>query len=180
MGCLNLQNNIINFYEFFNNKETNKAKKVFEIMLLPLIAIVLYFFIKIIFLEKFITDTDFLSKISKAILICSFIVIICLYIVYNRTLKGVFIYSDYIQIVYAITKRNLLNIKPKIKYTSIKRCEKIVNNTNNKIKYNIAINYIAGNNNEYVMLETVDNKLFFFCVENQDAFIEDVVKRMKS
>lgn len=174
-----MQNNIIKFYEF-DNLDNSKTKKFFEILLLPIFTFIFYLFFKVLLLDKIITDLTVLSNVSKIVLCVSFIIVLFVYVIYNKSLKSVFIYDEYIQIVYAITKRNLLNIKPKIKYSSIIKCEKIPNNADNKIKYNIALNYISGNGDEYVMLETVDNQIFFFCVENQDDFICNIKKRQSN
>lgn len=172
-----MQNNIIKFYEFKDNINSGKTKKFFEILLLPILAFIFYLFFKVLFLNRVITDINVLSNVSKIVLCVSFIIVLCVYVIYSKTLKGIFLYSDHIQIVYAITKRNLLNIKPKIKYSSITKCENIANSVDNRIKYNIALNYISGSGDEYVMIETIDNQIFFFCVENQFEFICDIKAR---
>lgn len=163
--------NIIKFYEFSSK---GKAGKLFGLFLLPIFTLIFYLFFKVLFLN----NTSIPSYIDKIIFILLLVILVCIYIVYHNTLKGVFICENHIQIVYAITKRNLLNIKPKIKYNEITKCEIIPDTTENRIKYSISFNFVAGAGDEYVMIKTINDKIFFFCVENQKELIEEINKRI--
>lgn len=173
MGVLIL-NSIIKFYEFAS---VRKSRNFFGIFLLPILTLVFYLFFKVLFLDRVLNSVNIPLFINIIVLTFILVFFICVYTIYHKTLKGVFVYNDYIQIVYAITKRNLLNIKPKINYNEIAKCEIIPNSFDNKIRYSISFNYIAGSGDEYVMIETIDNKTFFFCVENQNEFVEELNKR---
>ena len=169
--------NIIKYYEFSSKR---KAGNLFGLFLLPIFTLFFYLFFRVLFLNKIVNSTSIPSYIDKIIFILLLVIFVCIYIVYHNTLKGVFIYESHIQIVYAITKRNLLNIKPKIKYNEITKCEIIPDTTDNRIKYNISFNFIVGDGDEYVMIETINDKIFFFCVKNQKELIDEINKRIKN
>lgn len=177
MGVLRMNDSEVLFYKFH---EPKKAKKVIEILSLFPVAVIIYMFVKILILNKIFQNNDSALSISKII---SFAItlafVIFLYCKYTKTLKGVFVYNDYIQIVYAITQRHFFNIKPIIRYHEIETCLIIENNIHNRIKYNIPANFISGQGTEYVMLTTYNNQEFFFVVENQNDFIEQIELHMK-
>ena len=101
-----------------------------------------------------------------------------LYFKYTKTLKGVFIYDEYIEIIYAITKRHIFNIKPKIRYSEITECKVIENSAYNFKKYNIPANFICGKGKEFVMMTTYNEQEFFFVVENQKEFVKEINEKM--
>lgn len=168
----------IKFYEFYNPK--SRFKQIAEILLLLLVTVCIYIFIKFAFLSALIQTLTTLSVVGNIALLFMLIIVFSLYFKYTKTLKGVFIYDEYIEIIYAITKRHIFNIKPKIKYSEITECKVIENNAYNFEKYNIPANFICGKGREYVMLTTYNEQEFFFAVENQKEFVKEINEKLQN
>lgn len=166
------------FYEF--NCSKNKFKHIIaDILLVPSVSIFVYSFIKVFLLDKLIQNQHILYSVGKITFVAVLILISFLTVKYENSMKGVFVYDDFIQIIYAITKINYFNIKPIIKYDEIKEFEAIEKNFRNSMKYNISFNYIAGKGDEYIRLITNSDKEFYFAVKNQEDFIKQVNLRME-
>lgn len=166
------------FYEF--NCPKNKFKHIIiDIFLVPLLSIIVYIFIKVLLLNKLIQNPDTLSMVGKITFVLVLTLISFLTVEYEKNMKGVYVYDDCIQIVYAITKRNLFNIKPIIKYDEIKEFDAVEKNIENLMKYSISFNFIAGKGDEYIRLITNYEKEFYFVVKNQDEFIKQVNLRIE-
>ena len=168
----------IKFYKFYNPK--SRFKQIAEILLLLLVTICIYIFIKVVFLSALIQPPTTLSVVGNITLLFMLIIAFFLYFKYTKTLKGVFIYDEYIEIIYAITKRHIFNIKPKIRYSEITECKVIENSAYNFKKYNIPANFICGKGKEFVMLTTYNEQEFFLAVENQKEFVKEINEKLQN
>lgn len=178
MGVLELKN-ILKFYEFiYERKSIFDSITVF--IMLPISPIALYYSVKIVILEKIFGENFMPSTVNKIIVFIAFVLGVIWLVVYKTSLKGVFLYDDYLQIDRHIySKYYLFNINPKIKYENIKSCTICPKKSRSYKEWNERqLYHIGGYAQEYVRLETEFDKIYCFCVEKQEEFVNEVNQRI--
>lgn len=173
--------NVIKFYEFSENFKSSKIYDNFAAFtFLPFIPLGLYY-ITFIYLEKILGKNFMPSIINKIIVFITLILGVIWLIRFKTSLKGVFIYYDYLQIErHSISNLYyMFRINPKIRYSEIKSCEINQKKSENYEQWNDKqLHFIGGSGDSYIRLETLYDKVYCFCIENQEDFVEEINKRI--
>lgn len=172
--------NVIKYYEFSNDiKQYKVLDCISSFLVLPIAPIILYYFVKLMIIEKIFGDEFIPSNINKVIVFVAFILGLIWLIKFKTSLKGLFLYDNYLQIErHSFTKYYMFNINPKIKYSEITSCTICPKESRSYKEWNEKqLYFVGGSADEYVRLETKNDKIYCFCIENQEEFVEEVLRR---
>lgn len=177
-GGIDLEN-IIKFYSFTEeNKHVKNFSVFFENIFILFFPIIVYCILRTL-LEKIIGYNIINSNTNKIFIFVLFICgIVCL-IIYNKSIKGICLYNDYLQInTNFLLKRYIFTINPKIKYNEIREIALKSKKSQTYDEWNEKhIYFIAGYYSEidcYIRLETVYDKKYCFCIEKPYEFLEEI------
>lgn len=172
--------NVINFYGFTYTHSDEVSNRVLINFIIPVSPVILYVFIKIMLLEKLFGESFMPGMINIISIMISFLLGIVWLIKYKNSLKGVFLYDAYLQIdrhLYSPYYISIIN--PKIRYDEIKSCEINPRKSENYKQWNDKqLHYLGGSGDSYIRLETIHDKVYCFCIENQEDFVDEINKRI--
>lgn len=174
--------NIVGFYEFSQDITHYKAiDNIGSFFVLPLAPVAFYYFV-ILILEKFLGDSFMPPLLNKIFIICAFILGVIWLIVLKKSLKGIYIYDDYLQIErHIFSQYYTFNINPKIRFDEIKSCSICPKESRSYKEWNEKqLYFMGGASDEYVRLETIYDKIYCFCIENQEEFAEKINQIIKT
>lgn len=171
--------NIIKFYEFYEELKSAKIYDNFGAFTVTLFLPVIICFCLLTLFGKFFGDNFIPSDIKKFLLFAAFVFGIIWLIRYKTSLKGVFLYDEYLQIErHSISNLNCgFKINPKIRYDEIKNCTLCPRKSRNLEEWNDKqLHYLGGSGDNYIRLETIHDRVYCFCIENPEDFINDIEK----
>lgn len=180
MGDLVLKNDI-KIYQFDESSIKYKIMDNATVFItLPIIPMFLYYVVYLL-ISKLAGDNVIPSSLHIVFLVSSFILGIVWLIKYKTTLKGVFLYDDYLQIErHFPSKYYLFVLNPIIKYNDIKNCEIRPTKPRNKEEWNeIRLYFMSGSSTEYIRIETKNDKIYLFSVENYIECFNEICKRIQ-
>lgn len=173
--------NVIKFYEFSEKLKSAKIYDNIGAFTVTLFLPVIICFGMLTLFVKFFGDNFIPSDIKKFLLFAAFFFGLIWLIRYKTSLKGVFLYDEYLQ----IERHSISNlyygfkINPKIKYDEIKSCtlcpRKSINYEERNDKQ---LHYLGGSGDNYIRLETINDKVYCFCIENSEDFIDNIEKML--
>ena len=170
----------IKFYEFASEQPSvyRVIDNISVFISLPIIPLFLYYVVYI-FLEKIIGENFLPSVLHKTFMIIAVFLGILWLIKYKTSLKGVWLYDNYLQIDrHFFSKRYTFNLNPKIKYDDIESCSTVPKKPRNNEEWNeMRIYPMGGVSNEYIRIETKYGNKYLFSVENQKDFADELIKR---
>ncbi len=171
--------NILKFYEFDNKiKGYTVIDNIFAFIGLPFAPLIFYCFIKMIILDGFFGEDFIPSILNRIFLLISFVLGIVWLVIYRTSLKGIYMYNDHLQIERnEFSKYHPFSFNPKIKYEDIQSCTIHPKKSRNYKEWNEKQMYfVGGSADEYVRLETIHGKIYCFCIEKQDEFVDEINK----
>lgn len=185
MGFL-IMKNILKYYEFAEETKFSKGfTAICEYIFLPIFPLILYCFVKIIIIKNFFGANFISPVINRIIIIAALLLGVAWLIIYKKSLKGIFLYDNYLQISTGFfLKYYIFTINPKVRYSDIKSIS-VENKKNQRYKeWNEKhLYFIAGyysNIETYIKLETINDRIYCFSLENQEEFVDEIKKRISA
>lgn len=168
--------------KFFEFKYSSKSSKYFEnfgykltnlfLPFVPLMIVIAFTY------QSPIAKSEWYPITVKIMLFLCFVFGIVLVVNFDSKAKGVFISNEYIDIDrHSVSYWRLSKMNYKINISDVDYC-RIENKSisNYSARY---YNMMGGTGYPFVMLKTKDNT-FCFCIENQEKFVDEVNKRVKT
>lgn len=175
-----IMKNVIKFYEFINTIKTYSViDNISSFIVLPFIPVLLYQGIRIM-LENILGEEFIAPVVNRIFIVLCFILGILWSIKFKTSLKGIFLYENYLQIErHSISHYYLFPINPKIKYKDIKCCTICQKKSESYQQWNEKqLYFVGGASDEYVKIETIYGKIYCFSIENPREFVNEINKRM--
>ncbi len=170
-------------YYVFSDETGNGGSKIFfNYIFLPFFPLFIFLFLKVL-LSKYVNLEFITPTVNKIIGIIMILFGIVWAYKYHSAPKGVFTYDDYLQIeTHFFLRHYVFPFNPKIEYQDIKSISLENKKSQSYKEFNEKhLYFISGYRSEtkkYVKIETVD-RIYCFCVDNQEKFVEEVSKRME-
>ncbi len=167
------------YYEFaFKSKSYENFDGFGNKLINFLIPFFIFGIISMILYETPISDFWWFSIAIKVAFVICFIFAILLTCMYKNKPKGVFLYNDYIDIYrQSVSRGHTFKMNFRINISDIKSCEiKKVDDSNNGV---LLYHMIGGTGDYFVMIRTNNDRVFCFCLENQNEFVEQLKEKIE-
>lgn len=169
--------NVISFYSFADDNKFAKHYSNFsEALFITFFPLIIYYIFKIL-LEKIFGYDIISSDLNKIFVFFFFIIGIVCIIKFKKSLKGIYLYNNYLQINTNFFLRHyLFTINPKIKYSEIKEVALRSKKSQTYDEWNEKhIYFVEGYYNKidcYIRIETIYERKYCFSLENPYEFLE--------